>query len=624
MVTDLYSRLSDRDLLRRAWHLARDDSRSDFVPEPFRYSDFAFHLEDHLEGIAEDLAREAYHPRPLMIIDVPKSTLSVRPGSVLSIEDKIVLFAISCLIAPQVDKKIPKNVYSWRVKKKEDKRSLFHNHEILKFPFLKHRTIQRKVTFIEPWYARWPEFEEASKYVFEEEGYDFLVVSDIAAYFENIDHLILCDILMHCLPKQHRIIYFLMRLLEYWTWPTTHGVRAPQGLPQGNGVSSFLANAYLLPLDEAMTKFASRRDIKYIRYMDDVRVFAKDYTTAIESLFLMNEKLRELRLNIQASKTRVIEGTEIGELFFDTRFEKVNEVIKEIQKKAAGITQLERQQFADSLRQQLKLIKKKHHILQGKDLRLFTRLMTGFMLLQRSDMVSIALEQLSINPDEKLVTKTARYLRVQDRNRSTIVDSLTELLENRERLFPYQEASVFRMLRYVREIPASVYSDAKAILKKKTYHWFVKQQAALLLSLKPLKPREHDGIVRLYEQERDPEVKRAIAQVLTQLPKNDLENIISTMLFSTTPQIQKVGRFYYGLLNEEEKGMEQIASIFREFYEEKLIDRLFEVEILMKSDSSRVRKEVLKQLKKVRRHLRRPVLIQRVNRMISCLEEDLI
>lgn len=334
----------------------------------------------------------------------------------------------------------------------------------------------------------------------------------------------------------------------------------------------------------------------------------------------MNEKLRELRLNIQASKTRVVEGDGIGDLFFDGRFEKVNHVIANIQKKAGGINRSESDQFAEELKTQLKEIKNRHQILQGKDLRLFTRLMTGYMLLQRSDMVGIALEQLAINPDEKLVSKTARYLRIQDRNRQLICQNLISLLDNRERLFPYQEAYVLRMLRYVREIPAAAFTDAKGILKKKSSHWFVKQQAAQLLALKPLKVREYKGIIDLYEQERNPEVKRALAQVLAQLPKDDLMKVINTMLFSTMPQIQIIGRFYSGLLSDEEKSVEQISSIFREFYEEKLIDRLFEVEILSKSDSNKVMKVLLKNLKTVRRRLRRKVLVHRVDVIIGSLQ----
>jgi len=48
MPPDLFSTLSDFSLLLRAWHLARNDSRNDFMFDPYRYSDFGFRLDDHL------------------------------------------------------------------------------------------------------------------------------------------------------------------------------------------------------------------------------------------------------------------------------------------------------------------------------------------------------------------------------------------------------------------------------------------------------------------------------------------------------------------------------------------------------------------------------------------------
>ena len=150
MALDLFSKLSDINLLRRAWHLARNDSRTDFMLDPYRFSDFGLHLDDYLQGLAQSLASGTYHPRPLLTIDVPKSSLSVRPGSVVEIEDRIVLFAIAYLIAPTLDKRLPPNVYSWRVKDSPKQNELFHDHEILKFPFLKGSTIRKRVDFVEP------------------------------------------------------------------------------------------------------------------------------------------------------------------------------------------------------------------------------------------------------------------------------------------------------------------------------------------------------------------------------------------------------------------------------------------------------------------------------------------
>lgn len=158
MADSLYRRLYDINLLRKAWHLARSDTRTDFIEDPFKYNDFAFKLKENLHSISIDLKNEQYHPKPLVNIDVPKSTLSVRPGSVISIDDRIVLFAITRLVAPTLDKKLPQTVYSFRLKEKVDNKSLFKDLEILKFPFLKGRTIRKRIDIVEPWYGQWPKF----------------------------------------------------------------------------------------------------------------------------------------------------------------------------------------------------------------------------------------------------------------------------------------------------------------------------------------------------------------------------------------------------------------------------------------------------------------------------------
>lgn len=117
------------DLLKRAWHLARNDSRTDFIYDSFRYNDYAFRLEDNLKGLLIKIEAGSYYPQPLLEIDVPKSTLAVRPGTVVEIEDRIVLFAILCLIAPILDKKLPTTVYSYRLREKAHKEGLFKDVE---------------------------------------------------------------------------------------------------------------------------------------------------------------------------------------------------------------------------------------------------------------------------------------------------------------------------------------------------------------------------------------------------------------------------------------------------------------------------------------------------------------
>jgi len=621
MPTDFYTKLSDLGLLRRAWHLARNDSRADFLFDPYRYADFAFRLEDYLTGLSQSLSNGTYHPKPLLTIDVPKSSLSVRPGSVVAIEDRVVLFAIACLIAPPLDKKLPAGVYSWRVKNNSKSKGLFEDHEIFKIPFLKRQTIQRRIEFVEPWYAAWPRFMEDLMVAYEREGYHHLVLSDITSYFENVDLSLLRDLLLHHLPKQPRIVNFLCTLLEYWAWPAFHGATAPRGIPQGNGVSSFLGNIYLLPLDQAFSTLARRRGVKYLRYMDDVKVLAKDMSSAREALFLMNERLRSLRLNIQGSKTRILEGPEILQELLDSRLNAVNDIIEDVRKRKV-VNPAARSRHAADLKKQIRSIKGRKTIVRDRDLRLFRRLITGFTLLRHSAMVRLVLDQIERNPDSRLLNNAIRYLRVQDRNFGKIANRLVGFLKNGTDLFPYQKAHFLMTLRYMRNIPLEAWKEARHEMKIRNGHWYVRQQAAMLLGLKKLGKSEVRSMQKLYGNEQHPEVKRACFQALAQLSRNDLENATRELVFSVDTKLQRLGRFYHGLLFDPQKAKEQIKSLFNQPNEEILLDRLYEVEVLSKVRDRGVRDALLKRLQRLKHKLRRPILKERVNTIIERLQQD--
>jgi len=619
MAADLYDQLCDLELLRRAWHLARNDSRTHFMHDPFRYSDFGVRLDDHLMGVKRALGRGAFRPRPPMTIDVPKSNLSVRPGSVLEIEDLIVLFAIAWLIAPKLDRRLPEGVHSWRVKTKPKRDRLFTDHEILKVPFLKGRTIRRRISIVEPWYQAWPRFIEELDFAYENEGYSHLVVSDIVSYFENIDLSLLRDVILRHLPNQQRIVNFLIELLECLTWPCIEGASVGRGIPQGNGVSSFIGNVYLLPLDEAFESFKRANDIKYLRYMDDIKILAKDEGTARRSLFLMNEELRRLRLNIQGSKTRIISGKEIRDEFFDARLEAVNDVISGIQK-CRELDAEKKNEYASRLGKQLREVRR--GALEGRDLRLYRRLLTGFTLLRHSKMVRRTLDELQRNPDARLLNSAVRYLRLQRRNRGTIAKAILEILRGNQTLFAYQEANLFMIMRYMRSIPREVWGLAKnrvRVLKTPKHHWYIKQQAALLLSLKKLTKKELSWVRRVYEEEQDVEVKRAWVKALAQLSRSEFEDVTRELVFAIEPKLQRLGRLCHMMLYSEEEAVRQVEGVFREFDEDRLVDRLWELQVLAMSRHGEVCRVLLKSLRSNAARIKRPTIKQMIEAICESL-----
>lgn len=620
MADSLYKKLYDFNILRRAWHLAISDTRKDFIEDPFKYNDFAFNLEGNLRSISKALKSEEYHPNPLIHIDIPKSTLSVRPGSVTSIEDRIVLFAITILIAPGLDKKLPETVYSYRLKEKTDNRSLFKDLEILKFPFLKGKTIRKRVDIIEPWYGQWPKFIKKTVYTFENEGYKFLTESDISAYFENINLHLLRDNLIKYLPKEQKIVNLLCSILEYWTWPTIHGLSIEREIPQGNDVSSFIGNIYLLPLDEEFIKFGEKKDIRYFRYMDDVKIFSKEENIAREVVFVMNEVLRKLHLNIQGTKTMILEGDEIRNELIDNRLEEVNNVIKDTQKNLNSITNYIRKEHIDKLKKQYREIKKRNRIIQDKDLRLYRRLITGFMLLESPYMVENILKQLPKNPDARLTDSAIRYFKHLPRSSKRISEELIKFLESPINLFPYQEAHIIVALRYLREISIKTIQYARKSLYLRSKHWYTRVQCALLLSNLKLQPRNLRSLRKLYKDEPNTEIKRALVGCLCQLDKEGLDKFLRELTSENNKRLSSLAKILLFLLyNYNNAAVNEISSIFRHFDESILMDSYYKIEVIKYCSKNNVRKDLLKRLKRIRRVVKREHLREKINKTIDFL-----
>jgi len=616
----LYKKLCTLDVLRRAWHLVRNDARTDFIQDTYRYSDFGFTLEEDLKNIQDKLIEENYYPQPLLEVDVPKSSLAVRPGSVPEIEDRIVTYAIISLVAPYIDKELPEGVYSFRLKPEKTRDYLFHDHEILKFPFLKKKTIQRRIDIVEPWYGQWPKFIEMSRYTFEEQGYRYLAISDIVSYFENISLDILRDeILLKYLPNEQRIINLLMHILQCWTWRSCEGKPVLRGIPQGNDVSSFLGNIYLLPLDEEFIRFSKHKNIKYLRYMDDVKIFSKDESIARECIFVMNQILRKLHLNIQGEKTLILQDTDIKDEIEDERLEEVNIAFENF-KKEDKLSEMQRKEYIRILFEQYKNIKVKKRAILGKDLRLFRRIITGFTLLDNSYLVSRALKEIERNPDNRLMSKVVRYFKCFP-NKGIITIKLLNFLHSPLNKFALQEAQILAVLRYSRTYPSKLVSYAKRIRKKKSEHWYVRVQAILLLNQLELSRQELKSLWRQYNSEKHSEIRRALVQPLCQLDENSLTEFLRESTFGKDIKTTRVIEMLILLREKEDKAYHEMNSVFNDFREEKLMDQFYKVEVIKHCKSDGVRKALLKNLKRKKRDIKRPTLLKKVSRVIQFLED---
>lgn len=115
--------------------------------------------------------------------------------------------------------------------------------------------------------------------------YDYYLKIDIKKYFSNINQNILIEKLKKKF-KDKDLIELLTIIIK----------STPKGLPIGSLLSQYLSNFYLNDLDGFLE---NKKDIKFIRYMDDYVIFANDKKTLHEILDVIEFICLTLDLSIK-------------------------------------------------------------------------------------------------------------------------------------------------------------------------------------------------------------------------------------------------------------------------------------------------------------------------------------
>lgn len=128
--------------------------------------------------------------------------------------------------------------------------------------------------------------------------YQVKINTDIANFYDrlNIHRLESSLINAGCSEK---FVKKINELLLIWAGRNSYG------LPVGCDGSRLLAEAALINVDNELV----RRDVTFVRYVDDYRIFAKDYLQANTHLNILIEALDNEGLFLNTSKTKMIDLT---------------------------------------------------------------------------------------------------------------------------------------------------------------------------------------------------------------------------------------------------------------------------------------------------------------------------
>lgn len=157
------------------------------------------------------------------------------------------------------------------------------------------------------WTKYWKEFQHYIYSYIEKYDYKYALKLDIANFYDSINIDILSRKLYKlCAKNKYEIIELIVYILKYWNRKFNNYGENNIGIPQNEfgDQSRLLANFYLNEYDVAMDNICKSNNAMYFRYADDQVILFNNEEEIYKIMYVANEELRKLSLNINAEKTK--------------------------------------------------------------------------------------------------------------------------------------------------------------------------------------------------------------------------------------------------------------------------------------------------------------------------------
>lgn len=260
--------------LHLAWQRMKGDRpHRAFYTHPRLINWLELDLEEWFGSVRKRLL-EGYVPHTSLTCFVPKPGWLVRPGTVLDEQDELVFNALVGSMYAKAYKLL----------------AGFQGDPDVAYQLQSEET---KKEWLQTGFRVWTEWR--TKSLEKLKTSQFVVLADIAGFYENIDLQRLSSDLKPLYPNQN-LLNLLMALLNKWAQPRA------KGIPQGFSAADILAKIYLNPIDRALRNAG----FSHLRYVDDIRIFCKSRLEAKRGLLLLNDLMRKRGLNLQSAKTKIV------------------------------------------------------------------------------------------------------------------------------------------------------------------------------------------------------------------------------------------------------------------------------------------------------------------------------
>jgi RNA-directed DNA polymerase len=279
----LYDRMWRPDVLQRAWEEVRSNRGECGIDGMSIGAVEASGVAAFLDGIAEDLKSNRYHPKPVRRVYIPKSDGQKRPLGIPTVRDRVVQQACKIVIEPIFEATFEDCSYGFRPK----------------------RSAQQAV-------------DKVKKALIL--GWQVLD-ADIQGFFDNVNH----DVALGLVGKRvsdKRVLKLIRQWLKGGVIGEDGQYQATEkGTPQGGVISPLLANIYLHVLDRFWVTTCAHLGT-LVRYCDDFVIVCREAMQAKQALREVRNLLTRLKLTLHPEKTKIVRPVGAGFDFLGFCFQK--------------------------------------------------------------------------------------------------------------------------------------------------------------------------------------------------------------------------------------------------------------------------------------------------------------
>jgi hypothetical protein len=282
-----FNEFLDRQNLDRAWRWVRSNPEAMFKRYCGElYSRFALADDLLIDELRQRLLRGFYEPDHSCKLLVPKKSGILRPYTILTVQDQIVYQALVNVVAERMGP---------RIRSRYARQTFGHIYA--------GKTSQ---WFYKKWSDGYTAFNKAARDAFSR-GLIYSASFDLTAFYDSVDHGVLCHFLAK-LGCEKDFYEFLRNCLSKWT-ANDRRIYQFHGIPQGPLSSGLLSEVVLQHFDQY---YGAKADLVYLRYVDDIRLYAKREVDLRRMLVRLDRLSKDVGLFPQASKIDIHRVTDIN------------------------------------------------------------------------------------------------------------------------------------------------------------------------------------------------------------------------------------------------------------------------------------------------------------------------